>query len=492
MNVIDWRAIRWLRSLLATQQPEPEHQAKRIVAMLLHIVLPAKAGVIAVALYYVFFSNRSPDLAAPHTVVVQFLKGFFIAYLCCNVLAAVILALWRKFQPGIFQWLAFTLGLLDGLFMSGMVFITGGFESVAFWIFPGMIVLNALSIPLAAPQLVLNILLSFFYLGAGLLEASLPPPTLIDVPSAAVRPSSRNTNTTLSIVTSNTASRSWMIEPPYSSTIEERAKQPVFLSLFVLWLLASCCYGMQILAERQRRVAEEERESAVRQAQLHSAGRLAAEFAHQIKNPLAIINNTTFSIKKALNAGRTDFMRQIEIIQEEVERSDRVVTQIMGYAQLTEGRVEKLNVAEELDSAIDQVFPGGMDLGIRVERAYTRNFPPLLMQKRHLADILVNLLLNAREALNGHGTVSVSAVCRPDYSVEISVHDSGPGVPPDKVEQIFEAYYSTKEKGTGLGLAIVKHNAELYAGTVRLESGLGNGARFILTFPAKTVISAPK
>ncbi|MBC8097531.1 MAG: ATP-binding protein, partial [Akkermansiaceae bacterium] len=116
----------------------------------------------------------------------------------------------------------------------------------------------------------------------------------------------------------------------------------------------------------------------------------------------------------------------------------------------------------------------------------------LLMQRRHLGDILVNLLQNAREALNDQGEVVVSAVCHPDYSVEISIRDNGPGVPPDKVERVFEAYYSTKEKGTGLGLSIVKHNAELYTGRVRVESELGKGARFILTFPAKTVISSVK
>jgi signal transduction histidine kinase len=114
------------------------------------------------------------------------------------------------------------------------------------------------------------------------------------------------------------------------------------------------------------------------------------------------------------------------------------------------------------------------------------------MQRRHLSEIVVNLLTNAREAMNEHGTVSVSAAHRGDDSIQISVRDSGPGVPPDRLERIFEAYYSTKEKGTGLGLAIVKHNAELYAGTVRVESGLGKGARFIVTFPAKTAVSPVK
>jgi two-component system sensor histidine kinase HydH len=270
---------------------------------------------------------------------------------------------------------------------------------------------------------------------------------------------------------------------------EEPTAEPALLRLIVLWLLTACCYGAPLLAERQRRVFEEAREFAVREAHLHSAGRLAAEVAHQIKNPLAIINNAIYSIRRALSEGRYDVARQIQVIQEEVERADRVVTQIMGYAQLSEGHVEKLNVAEEIDRSIDEVFPTAVNDGIRVERSYVKNFPPLLMQRRHFSEIMVNLLQNAREALEGKGEVSVSAVCRPDYSIEVSVRDSGPGIPADKLGRIFEPYYSTRPKGTGLGLAIVKHNVELYAGTVRVESELGKGARFVLTFPEKTVIN---
>ena len=114
------------------------------------------------------------------------------------------------------------------------------------------------------------------------------------------------------------------------------------------------------------------------------------------------------------------------------------------------------------------------------------------MQRGHLSEILVNLLQNAREALGGRANVFVTAVCHRDYSVEISVRDDGPGIPPDKIERIFEAYYTTKEKGTGLGLAIVKHNAELYGGTVRVESELGKGAKFTVIFPAKALMTFSK
>ena len=496
--------LKRLNVLLRTQRPEPARQAERIALMQLHIAMPAKAGVIAVVVYFLFYSSWFYDVPTARSVVHDTLKGYFIVYIVCNVIAGVALAMWRRFPPGIIQWLAFTLGLLDGLFVAGLTAVTQGFNSIAYWVFPGLIVLNALSIPLAAPQIVLNLFLCLFYLGAGLLNTAVPDEmVLLFVPGRSslrteVDPSTDGQRLFTNIARAKPVpedttpnprrNRAGWTEDPYEADAAEAWTEANFLKVSVLLLLTVCCYGVQVLAERQRKAFEEEREFAVREAQLHSAGRLAAEFTHQIKNPLAIINNAAFSMQRALAMGRTDVMRQVEIIQEEVEHSDRIVTQIMGYAQLTEGRVEKLNVAEELDRAIDQVFPAGAGYGVSVERDYVRTFPPLLMQRRHFSDAIVNLLQNAREALGGKGSVSVSAVCRPDSSIEVSIRDSGPGIAPEKQERIFEAYYSTKEKGTGLGLSIVKHNVELYSGTVEVQSELGKGARFVLTFPAKTVM----
>jgi signal transduction histidine kinase len=249
---------------------------------------------------------------------------------------------------------------------------------------------------------------------------------------------------------------------------------------------------MQALLERQRLAAEEAEEFAAREGQLHSAGRLAAEFAHQIKNPLAVINNVAFSLQRSLRDGKTVSSQQVEIIQEEVARADRAITQIMGYAQLSEGHVEKLNVIEELNRAIAQVFPPAVPTAIQVHREYGHGFSPLLMQRGHLSETFVNLLKNAREALGDKGNVQVTADCHRDHLIEISVRDDGPGIAPDKIERIFEAYYTTKERGTGLGLAIVKHNVELYGGHVRVESELGKGAKFTLVFPAKALLKQAK
>jgi signal transduction histidine kinase len=468
-------ASRWWKGLLRTSRPEPAEQAARIAAMQLHIVLPAKAGLIAVVLYFQLSSAASLPEQSIYSLMLEILRWFFVVYVAGNCVAGGIFYSWRRFPPVIFQWLVFTLGILDGLFVAGLVFLTDGFESMAYWLFPGLIVLNAISIPLAMPQIVLNLLFSVFYVTAGILYAEVPLPELVSPPPHVVFRSAAGNHPTAS----------HNPDLPFSTPAAEAGIQPDMPRLFVLWLLTACCYGVQVLVERQRRVAEESAEFAARESQLHAAGRLAAEFAHQIKNPLAIINNAAFSLQHSLRAGKTVAAEQIEIIQEEVARADRVITRIMGYAQLSEGRVEKLDVIGEFERAIAQVLPQAMPTGIKIRREFSRHCQPLLMQRGHLSEILVNLLQNAREALGEKGHIVAAVECPGDHAVEISVRDDGPGIPSDKIERVFEAYYTTKERGTGLGLAIVKHNVELYGGSVRVESELGKGAKFIVIFPAK-------
>jgi signal transduction histidine kinase len=489
MKILDWERFKKLRWLLATDHPEPAQQAERIVAMQRDVVFPSKAGVFLVVLYYLFYSGWFEG-PSTRSVVQDTFKVYFLVYLLCNFVGLVCFISWRRLPPGLFQWLAFTLGLLDGLFMAGMTIITGGFVSAVFWVFPGLIVLNALSIPLAMPQIVLNLLLSVFYLAAVIFTPPLTPnETVITGTPGHSAAGFHGTNQTVHPAGESPAKPNKTVRPVNTdgdNLADEIVPDQLFLRVSMLWLLTICCYGAQVLSERQRQAILEAREFAAREGQLHSAGRLAAEFAHQIKNPLAVISNAAYSLQRSLRENKNSAAQQIEIIQEEVARADKVITQIMGYAQLSEGRVEKLKVVEEIDNAVEQAFPGAVPSGIRLKKKFTGPFPPLLMQRSHLTQVLVNLLTNAQEALGGQGKVAITAGCDREQAVEISVADDGPGIAPDRIGRVFEAYFTTKEKGTGLGLAIVKHNVELYGGTVRAESVLGNGAKFTVIFPAKS------
>ncbi|MDB6057673.1 MAG: sensor histidine kinase, partial [Verrucomicrobiales bacterium] len=260
----------------------------------------------------------------------------------------------------------------------------------------------------------------------------------------------------------------------------------------VLLTWAICCYGIQALFEKQKKAEAEATEFAVRQERLHTAGRLAAEIAHQIKNPLGIITNAAFCLQRSIHEGSTAVDEQVQIIREEIHRADQIITELMGYAQLAEGVVEKLEVDQEVDQAILDVFPRAAKYDILIRRDYAPNLPALLMQKRHFSGVLVNILQNAREAMDGHGQIDVTIRYDENDAILITIADNGPGIPADKTDKIFQAYFTTRAKGTGLGLAIVKHNTEMYGGTVHVESELGKGTRFQLKFPARILMKLNK
>jgi signal transduction histidine kinase len=450
----------WLTRLFAAMEipvPDPARQLRRINVIERNIVLPVKAVFIAMIWYSFDIKPWFGMLASTLEVVVETVQYIFLFYVLVSIIVAVILAVSEKIPMAVLQWTVVADGLVDGLFVAGLALISGGLDSIMFWLFVALIIRNAASIPPGFSQLILNFATSLCYALVGVLDVSVV---------------SNLDDTTLRTL---------------DLGAHEDLGQPFILRLVVLTLTTLCCYGAQILLERQRLAVEEAEEFASREGQLHSAGRLAAEFAHQIKNPLAVISNSAHSLERALRENKASAVQQIEIIQEEVARADKVITQIMGYTQLSEGRVEKLSVTDEIDRAIAQVFPAALPSKIAIHRAFRPPFPPLLMQSGHLFEILANLLQNAREALGESGNIFVTASCRRDLAVEISVRDDGPGIPPEKISRIFEAYYTTKEKGSGLGLAIVKHNTELYSGAIRLESELGKGSKFTVIFPAKAL-----
>jgi len=453
---------RKLFPLLRLPPPETPDVLRRIEIMERDIILPLKAAGIAMLLHSFYFTPWIGKVLGALEIAVESTQYLLWLYILVNIVtAALFLAMWRL-PAGLVQWVAFADSLLDGILVAALTLISGGYDSILYWLFVGLIIRAAVSVPRGTTQIMLSITLICCYVMAGLIHI-------------AIGDMAEFLDENARIVFDLTDT--W-----------QDPTEPLVLRLAILVLVAVCSYGVQALLERQRLAEQEAREFGFREGQLRSAGRLAAEFAHQIKNPLAIINNAAYSVQRALKKGRTDVESQIEIIQEEVNRSDRIITEIMGYAQLSEGRVEKLDVIAELDQAIERVFPPAAGYNVEVRRDYNSSFPPLLMHPRHLRDTLINILQNAREALEGrHGIVSVKARPLRDLSVEISIGDNGPGIPPDKRERIFEPYYTTKEKGTGLGLASARHNVEVYGGSIRVESELGKGTLFVLLFPAATL-----
>ncbi len=501
--------MRLLRRVLASLDlptPEPEQLIRRIIMMEREIILPLKVAGIMMLLYSFYFRPWIGRVLSELEIAVELTQYFLWFYIAANLLFTVALFNIRRLPLALVQWLVFATGLLDGMFLASLTLVTGGYQSFLYWLFLGLIIRGSVSVPRVTSQLALNLTVIACYVMAGIIniyiaksleeqaraQASMQPRALRQAAAAGAVPTNQIVAAaqpphTPAAVTPDEAAEALALAGP------EGAAEPLLVRLALLLLMTVCAFGVQVLLERQRMTAEEAREFTLRDAQLRSADRLAAEFAHQIKNPLAIINTAAFSLQRALETGRGDAAAKVKMIQEEVGRADRIITEVMGYAQLVEGHIEKLNLVEELDSAIARVFPPASSLRVLLHKEFQPALPPLFIQKRHATEIFTNVLLNAREALGDRGgNVWVTARYQPDSGIEIAIADDGPGVPPDKQERVFEAYYTTKPKGSGLGLPTVKNAIELYGGSVRLESGLGKGARFVLVFPAKTFMHLSK
>ncbi len=538
MNLSRWQWWRQIAAALSQATAKPMAQSEHEVARQRNIFLPIRL-IVALIVFYQFYYSATPwmiEVVNTYDVVFETIQNLILAYTVTILVVTVFFLVVRRFPAGLVQWIIFFLGLADGLFLGGLTIVTGGFESNLYWVYPALIIVNAASIPLAAPQIVLNLTLGIFFLMAGIVErdsqrelvlGTIPIRTQrvtageIDDPFALVRwleatpapfrrifwdnlaPEVRSNLVNASANQLSEADLRSLLAPevrsmlPWrqnlaalvaSSSESEPAGSHYVLQVAVLVLLAFCCYGVQVLAAGQRRAVDERNEFTARTEQLRSTGRLAAEVAHQIKNPLTVINNVTFSLQKNLAPTHPESLSSIEIIREEVSKADRIITQVMGYAQLTEGRVEKLDLIQELNRVVAETFPPSAPAAAQVQGDFHGPFPPLLMQRQHFAEAVGNLLQNARDAASATGKIRLQARLLENNAIEISVQDDGPGIPPDRQERIFEAYYTTKERGSGLGLAIAKRNIELYGGTVRVESELGNGAKFILTFPARTLL----
>lgn len=430
----------------------PDQQSERIQNIQRNIALPIRAILICLLFYFFYFTPWTPyPSESSRMVVIDSIRSIILGYILINVSAAVIFYRSRKLPAGVVSWLLFTLGILDGFILACLTFVTDGFDSPLFWIFLGLIASNAINVPMAGPQIILNLLVSLFYFVSGVIDVAVTTQDIIGAEDFA-----------------------------------EETAEPFLLRIIVLLLWTFWCYAVQKLAERKRRAEEEAAEFQVKQQQLQTAGRMAAEIAHQLKNPLGIISNAAFSLQRS-GTDSVKAPQQFQVIREEVERADRIITELMGFAQLAEGKVERLHVNEELNQAIERVFPAGVEENVKIVKEFAAELPPILMQKPHFSEVAINLLQNAREAIAGNGKVTVKTLKTPDSGVEIHVIDNGPGIETDKIERVWEPYFTTKQRGTGLGLAIVKRHMELYGGTARAFSELGKGAKFVLTFPGKRV-----
>lgn len=225
-------------------------------------------------------------------------------------------------------------------------------------------------------------------------------------------------------------------------------------------------------------------------------GEMAAAVAHEIKNPLAGIEVMAGLLRRQLR-DNTQATALVGDIINEAKMANAIVQEILDFVRPVRLQMERTSVALAIDAAITMADGKAKRGHVHVTRDVADGLPLIDADKTQLMQVFANLIINAYEALNGEGAVTISAreVTReedgalpldglhPIPTVVVEVADNGPGVPPELADKIFSAFFTTKAQGSGLGLAIVRKIVDAHDGRIDLTSRPGAGTKFRVTLP---------
>jgi two-component system NtrC family sensor kinase len=229
---------------------------------------------------------------------------------------------------------------------------------------------------------------------------------------------------------------------------------------------------------------ERQRQELLRAERLAAVGRISAHITHEIRNPLNSLGLNAELLAEELEPGASAEARALVLaITREVDRLNAVAEEYLRFARLPRLVMAREDLNEIVGGLLDFVAPEMQAAGVQVERGLAPDLPAIRGDEGQLRAALLNLLRNSREALAGGGTIRVRTVRTPDGGAEVAVGDTGPGIPPEQLEKIFDPFYSTKSGGTGLGLAFTLQVVQEHGGTIQCQSEKGRGTTFAIRLP---------
>jgi signal transduction histidine kinase len=208
---------------------------------------------------------------------------------------------------------------------------------------------------------------------------------------------------------------------------------------------------------------------------LAALGQLSAGLAHELRNPLSSIKGSANLLERSVPQDSAIAKELAEIISSEVDRTNSLVTRFLDFARPLEPRREMVDVREVIDRAVRRA-------AVPVIRDYSPTLPRLAIDPELMEQVFLNLITNAAQASAPESPITVGAI-EAGEEIEISVIDRGCGIPPDKIETIFNPFVTTKRDGVGLGLAIVSKIIDGHNGRMTVESELGKGSTFRVFLP---------
>jgi len=257
---------------------------------------------------------------------------------------------------------------------------------------------------------------------------------------------------------------------------------------------------VQKLSAAQKEVERQHRQQIGQVQHLASLGELAASVAHEIRNPLAGIKLAIQVLSKepGLASGHRETMAEI---MRSIERLDKTMTDLLLYSRIRPPDFQPTFLQEVIEDALSSIREQFQLVGIQVEKSFDPALPPLSLDSEQMVGVFLNLFLNALQAMPNGGILKIKTMGRePGYPqqeafivsensplqndwAEVAVTDTGEGMPPEVLREIFRPFFTTKAKGTGLGLSLSKRIVEQHQGYIFVRSEIGVGTTFFLLLP---------
>ncbi len=222
--------------------------------------------------------------------------------------------------------------------------------------------------------------------------------------------------------------------------------------------------------------------------QLEELAKLTGELAHEIKNPLSTIKvNLELVAEELKGPGKNDqtaarALRKIAVVQKETDRLEQILDGFLRYVSRPELQLTAVNINELLSDMVDFYSPQAHRHAITVRQGLSNEPLVCKVDAGMLKQVVLNLFINAQQAMNSGGELMIRTARQKETAV-IQISDTGAGIAPDKLFDIFKSYCSFRSGGTGLGLAFAKRMVEAHSGTISVDSEPGKGTLFTIKLP---------
>jgi len=211
-----------------------------------------------------------------------------------------------------------------------------------------------------------------------------------------------------------------------------------------------------------------------------------SSLAHEIKNPLNTMKLNLQMLqedwKQLEQPDREKTLKRLEILARAVDRQEVILDSFMDLARLPQPKFHSSDILSLLNEILDFIEPEMQKLNISLVRDFNDGLPEIELDNGQIKQALLNVIKNANQAMPNGGQLIVKAY-RTNGAVSIDIIDTGMGVPPDRIDKLFDLFYSTKKDGTGLGLSITERIIKMHGGDINVKSQEGKGSTFSINLP---------